>query len=132
MDPRSGPGSRLAVGARIARERRARGWTQARLAEAVEIESSTLSRYECGVRVPPLHVVLDIARVLRVPLSTLLDVPEGPAPGTTGNVQVVAAPDVSGAHGPPDAGPEAVLALWERLDDAKRHVVLTVARALAD
>ncbi len=124
MDSRSSRSLRVAVGQRIADARRGRGWTQAALAEALEIEGSTLSRYECGVRETPLHLLLDIARTLHVPLSELLVVPEG----------TLVAPERPVADAVPEAPipkAEDVLALWPRLDAAERVLVLAVARALA-
>ena len=118
MDPQSGRGLRAALGHRIARARRAAGWTQAVLAEAVEIESCTLSRYECGVREPPLHVLLDIARVLRIPLASLLGLTDEASPP-------------EGSHEEPVPDDDELLAAWGRLDGRHRRLVLSVARALA-
>ena len=111
----------MVVGRQIAIARRGRGWTQAELAEALDIEGSTLSRYECGVREPPLHLLLDIARVLRVPLVALLDLPEADV-----------APYVASPSASPSAFPEVeeVVALWPSLVPTERALVLAVVRAL--
>jgi transcriptional regulator with XRE-family HTH domain len=108
---------RVVVGRQIALARRRRGWTQADLAEALDIEGSTLSRYECGVREPPLHLLLDIARVLRVPLVALLDLPEADV-----------ALDVASPSAVPEV--EEVVALWPSLVPTERALVLAVVRAL--
>jgi transcriptional regulator with XRE-family HTH domain len=48
-DPRPAPRT---VGERLVRYREARGWSQKRLAEALKIDPSTLSRWELGKKVP--------------------------------------------------------------------------------
>lgn len=75
------------IGRRIAEARRARGWTQAVLAEAVNTETVSLSRYETGARMPSLSTLSALAVTLDVPLSNLID--DGrdlPAPGTSPEV----------------------------------------------
>jgi transcriptional regulator with XRE-family HTH domain len=118
MDPQAVGRVRAALGQRISRARRATGWTQAVLAEAVDIESCTLSRYECGLREPPLHVLLDIARVLRIPLVSLLGLTDEASPP-------------EGSHEEPVPDDDELLAVWGRLDGRHRRLVLSMARALA-
>jgi ribosome-binding protein aMBF1 (putative translation factor) len=48
------------IGSRVAEARKARGWTQAALAEAIGIESVSLSRLETGQRAL-LHLAKELA-----------------------------------------------------------------------
>ena len=61
-----------AVGARMARARRAGGVTQARLAELVGVERPTVCRWERGLRSPSIHALLRVAAALGVPAAELL------------------------------------------------------------
>lgn len=59
------------VGAAIARRRRAKGLTQAQIAEVMGVEKETVSRMENGVISPTLHRLGQIAEILECPLSEL-------------------------------------------------------------
>lgn len=60
------------LGQNIARERRAKGWTQQELAERVGIESVTLSRIETGTSLPSIERLSAIADALDVAMSGLV------------------------------------------------------------
>lgn len=61
------------VGARVAQARRARGFSQELLAEALGVAPVTLSRQETGHRAMSLSMLAEIAGVLEVRLADLLD-----------------------------------------------------------
>ncbi|MBJ2293265.1 helix-turn-helix transcriptional regulator [Pseudomonas sp. MF5691] len=56
--------TRKFIGARIKALRKAKGITQAVLAEALECENATISRYERGEYVPDSEQLLKIAKLL--------------------------------------------------------------------
>jgi transcriptional regulator with XRE-family HTH domain len=60
------------VGARIAERRRVVGWSQARLAENVNLSTETISRLETGTTMPSLTRLASIARALEVDLPDLV------------------------------------------------------------
>jgi transcriptional regulator with XRE-family HTH domain len=61
-----------ALGVRIAEARKAAGMTQVQLAELLRIPQQTLAHYEVGrVRIPAA-LVADCARLLAVPVETLM------------------------------------------------------------
>ena len=60
------------VGAAIRAERLRAGIKQEELAASIGIDRTTLSRYEAGSRSVPVGVLLQIAYVLRAPLSELI------------------------------------------------------------
>jgi transcriptional regulator with XRE-family HTH domain len=62
-----------AIGQRVAKARRDRGFTQEQLSEAVGIEAVTLSRLETGHRALSLTTLFRIATALGVDLGDLLD-----------------------------------------------------------
>jgi transcriptional regulator with XRE-family HTH domain len=59
------------VGTRIAERRRVVGWSQARLAEKVNLSTETISRLETGTTMPSLTRLASIARALDVELRDL-------------------------------------------------------------
>jgi len=61
------------LGLSIAEHRKMAGLTQAKLAEKIEIEPVTLSRFETGATLPSLARLQDIADVLGLSLSVLID-----------------------------------------------------------
>ncbi len=65
--------SRLALN--IKRLRKARGWSQEALADAVPIDRTYISGIERKVRNPTIDVVERIARALDVPAGSLIDEP---------------------------------------------------------
>ena len=60
------------IGARIKAARKARGLTQAELAQDVDITPKYLSNIECGAKVPKLETFIEIANALEVDANTLL------------------------------------------------------------
>ncbi len=64
----------------IAAHRRARGWSQSRLARSAGVGKATLSEIEAGARNPTLETLYAIAAPLGVPLAELLR--DDAAPGT--------------------------------------------------
>jgi transcriptional regulator with XRE-family HTH domain len=59
------------VGRRIAEWRRSAGWSQARLAEKVNLSTETISRLETGATIPSLVRLAAIARALDLELADL-------------------------------------------------------------
>ncbi len=59
------------LGQRIAQLRKSRQWTQAQLAERLQVEPETISRFERGASVPSLHTLESLASVLRVGIGDL-------------------------------------------------------------
>ena len=62
----------LRMGRAIAVRRQQRQFTQAELAEMIEVEQETISRFERGATLPPLGRLADIADALSCPLENLL------------------------------------------------------------
>jgi len=62
------------VGQRVAHARRDRGWSQEQLAEAIDIQPTTLSRLETGDRAISLSTLNRMAEAIGVGLGDLLDV----------------------------------------------------------
>ena len=72
----------------IARWRTAHGITQEALAQAINIDPMTISRFERGITLPSLVTICELAAVFDVSMAQLLgDVP----PQNSGDVQVIAA-----------------------------------------
>jgi transcriptional regulator with XRE-family HTH domain len=68
------------IAARLRAARKARGLTQARLAEAVARTEEALSNIERARSLPPLDLLQRLAVVLEVPLVDLLQVPASAGP----------------------------------------------------
>jgi transcriptional regulator with XRE-family HTH domain len=101
------------VGRRVAEVRRARGWTQERLAEALGVGPVTLSRLETGHRALSLSTLAGIAGALEVTLGDLLDVETRlPAPRR-------------------EPGEQELLGLYRGLARADRDLLLRLAREVA-
>ena len=60
------------VGTAIAEQRRARGLTQAKLAEMIDLEQEAISRWERGTRVPTLHRLQQLSDALNCSVDQLL------------------------------------------------------------
>jgi len=60
------------IGERFAELRRDRGMTQDQLAERLQVERETVSRFERGVTDPSMTKVLEICEVLEVPVASLI------------------------------------------------------------
>lgn len=63
------------IGTAIRSHRKAKGWTQAQLAEAVEVEKESISRFETGAISPTVERLLQLAEALACPVSDLLRAP---------------------------------------------------------
>lgn len=78
-------------GERIAQLRKARGWSQAELAEMVKVEQPTVQRWEKEKREPTLAKLTELAQLFGVPVGELLSndsfVPLGPRLFVKGAVQ---------------------------------------------
>jgi len=60
------------IGERFAELRRDRGLTQDQLAERLQVERETVSRFERGVTDPSMTKVLEICEILEVPVASLI------------------------------------------------------------
>jgi transcriptional regulator with XRE-family HTH domain len=60
------------VGTAIAERRRARGLTQAKLAEMIDLEQEAISRWERGARMPTLHRLQQLSDALDCSVDQLL------------------------------------------------------------
>ncbi|HDR9160673.1 TPA: helix-turn-helix transcriptional regulator [Burkholderia vietnamiensis] len=60
------------VGTAIAEQRRARGLTQAKLAEMIDLEQEAISRWERGARMPTLHRLQQLSDALDCSVDQLL------------------------------------------------------------
>lgn len=60
------------VGTAIAEQRRARGLTQAKLAEMIDLEQEAISRWERGTRMPTLHRLQQLSDALDCSVDQLL------------------------------------------------------------
>lgn len=60
------------LGGRIKQRRLELQWTQDELAGQLGVEVNTVSRMECGVHLPSLHRLEELAAILGVPISELL------------------------------------------------------------
>jgi transcriptional regulator with XRE-family HTH domain len=71
-----GVDERGGVGARLRAARRAAGMTQKQLAEAIGVESITVSRWERGVTVPALSRLRRVAEITETTVSDLVRAPD--------------------------------------------------------
>ena len=101
------------VGQRVSRARRDRGWSQEQLAEAIDIQPTTLSRLETGDRAISLSTLGRVAEALGVGLGDLLDVKRD-------------LPTIE--HGPEHAE---LLRGFDALSAGRRELVLRLVRELA-
>ena len=60
------------LGLRIAERRKSLNWTQDQLAERLEVDAETVSRFERGATVPSLVTLDRLAAVLKVSIADLL------------------------------------------------------------
>jgi transcriptional regulator with XRE-family HTH domain len=102
------------IGRAIRGQRKIADMTQEVLAEAVELQSETISRFESGLRTPSIEKLADIAGALRVPVTVFFEY-------------------VDGAHRLPDTDPYAqkIKAALEQLPDEGKNFVLVVAQDYA-
>lgn len=69
-EARQRPGKKL--GQRISERRKSLNWTQDQLAERLEVDAETVSRFERGATVPSLVTLDRLAAVLKVSIADLL------------------------------------------------------------
>jgi transcriptional regulator with XRE-family HTH domain len=60
------------LGRNIFERRKSLGWTQAELAEKIEVDTETISRFERGSNLPSLSRLDKLANVMNFPLSKLI------------------------------------------------------------
>jgi transcriptional regulator with XRE-family HTH domain len=111
------------LGARVRKLREDRDWTQEELAQAIEIEPATLSRYETAKKAFPLDVLRRIAASLRVSLGHLL------ADGGSSGASRLA--DAANHDRHADPRHAELLDVWRRIPASRRKLALRVLRALA-
>lgn len=61
------------IGAFIAECRKARGYTQAALAEQLHITNKAVSKWECGRSLPDAAIMLDLCKLLDITVTELLE-----------------------------------------------------------
>ena len=88
--------------------------TQEVLAEAVELQSETISRFESGLRTPSIEKLVDIAGALRVPVTVFFEYVEG-----------------AGRLSDADPYAQKIKAALEQLPDEGKNFVLVVAQDYA-
>lgn len=70
---RNNPELAVEIGRIIRKHRKASGLTQAMLAEAIGLESETVSRIESGIRLPSIEKLVEIADVFQVPVAVFFE-----------------------------------------------------------
>ncbi len=101
---------RRRVAKRIRAARLARGWSQARLAEEVDVSVESISRYETVKLALSLELLVRMARVLEVPVEMLLG--EEPTGLSSEEAELLEG--------------------WRRLGERGRRVVLEMVRLACD
>lgn len=103
----------IRIGQIIRAQRKIADMTQEALAEATELQSETISRFENGQRTPSIEKLADIAEVLRVPMTVFFEDAKGNAS--------------------PDDDPYAqkIRAVVDKLPDEGKNFVLVVAQDYA-
>lgn len=70
---RTNPELAVEIGKTIRKQRKAAGMTQAMLAEAIGLESETVSRIENGIRLPSIEKLVEIADLFQVPVAVFFE-----------------------------------------------------------
>jgi transcriptional regulator with XRE-family HTH domain len=99
-----------ALGERVRNFRESRGYSQEQLAQAVGIESATMSRYETAKAAFPLDVLVRIAAELDVAMPSFVD--------------------VGGQRPPPADSTDEVLAVWRQLTPQRKKLALRILSEL--
>lgn len=110
------------IGQRVRRYRMMRRLSQEKLGEHLGLTFQQVQKYEKGVNRIAVSRLIDISRVLAVPVAELLDGLEPGQPETTPLVRAFIDTD----------GADRALAALGRLTDPQRRAVLTLAETLAD
>lgn len=102
------------IGRAIRAQRKSADMTQEALAEAVELQSETISRFESGQRTPSIEKLADIASALQVPVTVFFEY-------------------VDSANAQSDTDPYAqkIRAALDKLPDEGKNFVLVVAQDYA-
>lgn len=66
------------LGKNIAARRKQLSWTQGQLAERVECDAETISRFERGVNLPSLPTLGKLAATLQIPIGNLMSESDTP------------------------------------------------------
>ncbi|MDY7037192.1 MAG: helix-turn-helix transcriptional regulator [Thermodesulfobacteriota bacterium] len=61
-----------AFGRRIKDLRKQKGWTQKELAAKIDVRFAQLNKYECGLHVPPLEKIIQLAETFDITVDYLL------------------------------------------------------------
>lgn len=106
------------IGLAIRAQRKIADMTQEVLAEAVELQSETISRFESGQRTPSIEKLVDIASVLQVPVTIFFEYVDniGRLPDTDPYTQKIKA----ALDNLPDEGKNFVLVVAQ--DYARYHI----------
>ena len=65
------------IGRAIAKQRAIKNLTQEQVAESLNVEQETISRFERGATLPPLLRLIDLAELFDVPLDTFVRASSG-------------------------------------------------------
>ena len=104
----------IQIGMAIRAQRKIADMTQEALAEAVDLQSETISRFENGQRTPSIEKLADIADVLGISITAFFEHAEGASPAA-------------------DADPYAqrIKVAVDKLPEEGKHFVLVVAQDYA-
>lgn len=103
----------IRIGQTIRARRKSADMTQEALAEAIELQSETISRFENGQRTPSLEKLAEIADVLGVPVAVFFEEVDGDA------------------HADADPYTQKIRAALDKLPDEGKNFVLVVAQDYA-
>jgi transcriptional regulator with XRE-family HTH domain len=121
---RKNPELSAEIGKVIRRQRKAADMTQAMFAEAIGLESETVSRMENGVRLPTIEKLVEMADLFRVPVAVFF---ENVGPLKKQQETQLMAEKISAALDKlPDAGKNFVLEVAQ--DYARYHLTKPKAR----
>jgi transcriptional regulator with XRE-family HTH domain len=70
---RKNPELAVEIGRVIRKQRKAAGMTQAVFAEAIGLESETVSRMENGIRLPTIEKLVEMADLFRLPVGVFFE-----------------------------------------------------------
>src|SRR5690349_10616654 len=96
------------IAARVRQARAQKGWTQEKLAEALDVATETISRYEVGRFPPSLPMLSRLADALGIDLQSILGI--GPAGLSSSETELVEG--------------------WRQLDSEEQGMVLKLVQRL--
>jgi transcriptional regulator with XRE-family HTH domain len=123
------------IGERIRAWRERKGFSQARLGEAVGLRSQQIQKYEWGINRVSAAKLFDIADVLGVDVGYFYDALVQPVPALSDNEQKAhgALPSERRSPHRPDPEAEDLLALFQDMRSAKhRRQLLELARSFVE